>query len=110
DSIVLFLPCRVGHLNLYSFPTRRSSDLKKIILHIPHSSTNIPLSEGYLVDFITLEKEILKLTDWYTDDLFYSKDDEMIVAEFSRDRKSTRLNSSHVKISYAVFCLKKKKD
>src|SRR5690606_41660619 len=26
----------------------------------------------------------------------------------SRDRKSTRLNSSHVKISYAVFCLKKK--
>src|SRR5207253_10472946 len=27
----------------------------------------------------------------------------------SRDRKSTRLNSSHVAISYAVFCLKKKK-
>src|SRR5436305_11826458 len=27
-----------------------------------------------------------------------------------RDRKSTRLNSSHVRISYAVFCLKKKKD
>src|SRR5207302_10957740 len=27
----------------------------------------------------------------------------------ARDRKSTRLNSSHVKISYAVFCLKKKK-
>src|SRR5690349_22513987 len=26
-----------------------------------------------------------------------------------RDRKSTRLNSSHVEISYAVFCLKKKK-
>src|SRR5690606_40966998 len=28
---------------------------------------------------------------------------------FLVDRKSTRLNSSHVKISYAVFCLKKKK-
>src|SRR5690349_24032987 len=28
----------------------------------------------------------------------------------SRDRKSTRLNSSHVEISYAVFCLKKKKN
>src|SRR5690606_40884016 len=28
---------------------------------------------------------------------------------FEGDRKSTRLNSSHVKISYAVFCLKKKK-
>src|SRR5699024_11846253 len=30
------------------------------------------------------------------------------VGEFERDRKSTRLNSSHVSISYAVFCLKKK--
>src|SRR5690606_41011868 len=29
---------------------------------------------------------------------------------FMGDRKSTRLNSSHVKISYAVFCLKKKKE
>src|SRR5690554_7327438 len=29
--------------------------------------------------------------------------------EAARDRKSTRLNSSHVRISYAVFCLKKKK-
>src|SRR5690554_7344840 len=29
---------------------------------------------------------------------------------FSQDRKSTRLNSSHVRISYAVFCLKKKKN
>src|SRR5204863_7925920 len=28
----------------------------------------------------------------------------------NRDRKSTRLNSSHVEISYAVFCLKKKKN
>src|SRR5690606_40976257 len=30
-------------------------------------------------------------------------------AALAVDRKSTRLNSSHVKISYAVFCLKKKK-
>src|SRR5256885_9405705 len=29
--------------------------------------------------------------------------------DFSEDRKSTRLNSSHLVISYAVFCLKKKK-
>src|SRR3989442_8804605 len=28
----------------------------------------------------------------------------------AQDRKSTRLNSSHVRISYAVFCLKKKKN
>src|SRR2546422_2249971 len=32
------------------------------------------------------------------------------VAEVERDRKSTRLNSSHGYISYAVFCLKKKKN
>src|SRR5690554_7760466 len=31
------------------------------------------------------------------------------VARYNSDRKSTRLNSSHVRISYAVFCLKKKK-
>src|SRR2546430_13339056 len=31
------------------------------------------------------------------------------VAQTRRDRKSTRLNSSHSQISYAVFCLKKKK-
>src|SRR5260221_9905691 len=30
--------------------------------------------------------------------------------DFYRDRKSTRLNSSHTVISYAVFCLKKKKN
>src|SRR5690606_41650373 len=35
-------------------------------------------------------------------------DDADKTAEVMRDRKSTRLNSSHVKSSYAVFCLKKK--
>src|SRR5436309_8970846 len=34
---------------------------------------------------------------------------DVAVRDAARDRKSTRLNSSHVKISYAVFCLKKKK-
>src|SRR5436309_4881729 len=33
-----------------------------------------------------------------------------VSATYTLDRKSTRLNSSHVKISYAVFCLKKKKN
>src|SRR5690606_39535193 len=32
----------------------------------------------------------------------------LVVEKLAQDRKSTRLNSSHVKISYAVFCLKKK--
>src|SRR5690349_22089906 len=36
-------------------------------------------------------------------------DDELATLEVKKlDRKSTRLNSSHVEISYAVFCLKKK--
>src|SRR5690606_41002885 len=34
--------------------------------------------------------------------------DRKVVVPDRKDRKSTRLNSSHVKISYAVFCLKKK--
>src|SRR5690606_39956414 len=33
-----------------------------------------------------------------------------VLGLYEEDRKSTRLNSSHVKISYAVFCLKKKKN
>src|SRR5690606_40881316 len=35
--------------------------------------------------------------------------DQRATGSERQDRKSTRLNSSHVKISYAVFCLKKKK-
>src|SRR5690606_9745963 len=38
----------------------------------------------------------------------YFKKKERAEAKKKKDRKSTRLNSSHVKISYAVFCLKKK--
>src|SRR5438128_9372637 len=39
------------------------------------------------------------------------RDDQIVVewTEERKDRKSTRLNSSHGSISYAVFCLKKKK-
>src|SRR5690554_8137328 len=51
---------------------------------------------------------------------FHMKNDSLVYVEYTlsapdirssrpaRDRKSTRLNSSHVRISYAVFCLKKK--
>src|SRR3712207_8420423 len=35
--------------------------------------------------------------------------DDFAAAVFGEDRKSTRLNSSHANISYAVFCLKKQK-
>src|SRR5699024_11228817 len=50
----------------------------------------------------TLEKEI----DFLEKNLAVKKDEWTAY----RDRKSTRLNSSHVSISYAVFCLKKKKN
>src|SRR5690349_23330622 len=44
-----------------------------------------------------------------TDKLIRDQIDSVLRRHLSRDRKSTRLNSSHVEISYAVFCLKKKK-
>src|SRR3712207_7657846 len=39
---------------------------------------------------------------------FLSVEDSMSCVHSTQDRKSTRLNSSHANISYAVFCLKKK--
>src|SRR3712207_7442900 len=38
-----------------------------------------------------------------------TQEDGGVIADQPTDRKSTRLNSSHANISYAVFCLKKKK-
>src|SRR3712207_8442921 len=38
------------------------------------------------------------------------KENWLLMKRNDRDRKSTRLNSSHANISYAVFCLKKKKN
>src|SRR5690554_7168844 len=47
---------------------------------------------------------------FYRDDFHYRdriQNTEMRIKTMPADRKSTRLNSSHVRISYAVFCLKK---
>src|SRR5690606_10199336 len=57
------------------------------------------------------EKEIVNIIpkQFIVDDYDEIKDPRgMIGVRLEIDRKSTRLNSSHVKISYAVFCLKKK--
>lgn len=86
---------------------------KKLILHIPHSSTKIPLYEGYLVDSTVLDKEILKLTDWFTDDLFYSDEDVMIIAEFSRifcDPERFTDDSQEVMAQYGMGVLYEKSD
>src|SRR3712207_6891345 len=56
-------------------------------------------AEGVVEEVVRLERWGLVLVA--TDDTAY-----LMTAE---DRKSTRLNSSHANISYAVFCLKKKK-
>src|SRR2546427_8170256 len=40
----------------------------------------------------------------------YGASQELHSGHYGKDRKSTRLNSSHSQISYAVFCLKKKKN
>ena len=58
--------------------------MKNLILHIPHSSTIIPFKDGYCVSDEILNQEILKLTDWHTDDLFENKNDISIKAPFSR--------------------------
>src|SRR3712207_8822828 len=46
------------------------------------------------------------MTEWGT--FIINGTERVIVTQLVRDRKSTRLNSSHANISYAVFCLKKK--
>src|SRR5438128_4732822 len=80
------------HRDLHSFPTRRSSDL----LRNGDDSRLDPLP-----CLGTIEEAERVVREHQIDHVF--------VALQGRDRKSTRLNSSHGSISYAVFCLKKKK-
>lgn len=54
-----------------------------LILHVPHASSHIPFTDGYL-NPETTSQEILQLTDWYTDELFGNKRDTVIQADFSR--------------------------
>jgi N-formylglutamate deformylase len=58
--------------------------MKKLVLHIPHSSTELPLLDGYVSTKDEIQDEIVRLTDWYTDDLFDSELDDKIIAPFSR--------------------------
>src|SRR5207247_10378545 len=90
---VLFLFYRSADpLDLPSFPTRRSSDLA---LLRAAGSLPRPCARPRLRNW---------LCSWHL------RHDRILLVETGRiDRKSTRLNSSHEWISYAVFCLKKKK-
>src|SRR5438876_4708444 len=72
------------------FPTRRSSDLWDFSSR--YADCDVPA---------------LHIGGWY--DIFLRGTLANFVGLSHQDRKSTRLNSSHPSISYAVFCLKKKK-
>src|SRR5690606_865122 len=61
-------------------------------------------------DGVLLRLEEVGAGEWRREVVFVgSQGPRGVAAGRFQDRKSTRLNSSHVKISYAVFCLKKKK-
>src|SRR5437667_12575555 len=95
------------------------------LLYIPHSSVLLLFSLFLLFlfffnDTATTEIYTLSLHDalpiWRSENPAFlvsssrsGRKASPWVARRSSDRKSTRLNSSHITISYAVFCLKKKK-
>src|SRR5690349_23521429 len=87
-----------GLRDFHSFPTRRSSDLPVVA---EEAVTDVG-ADDYELAMRLLEGRNI------------AKDPNQAIPLLERaarngDRKSTRLNSSHVEISYAVFCLKKKK-
>src|SRR5207249_6183728 len=83
-----------------SFPTRRSSDLSpEAWWPFQVGIGGSPLHDQRMRDFC---REQYKSKHPSVRSL------KKLKKTRSRDRKSTRLNSSHVSISYAVFCLKKK--
>src|SRR5207302_10682084 len=92
--------------HLHSFPTRRSSDLGEgQFLCLDEQMHILGALRSHRFQIVRLQ-QIQHLQ--YGDALpIGGKFPDRVSAV--RDRKSTRLNSSHVKISYAVFCLKKKK-
>src|SRR5437762_7583625 len=92
-----------------SFPTRRSSDLIGILGtgEVGNLLGSRLIENGHQVMMGGREDNNQKGLDFVnnhsSENAFYGT-----FAEASGDRKSTRLNSSHRCISYAVFCLKKK--
>src|SRR5206468_12487707 len=94
-----------SHLALHSFPTRRSSDLVRAEEHLPFGQRPFAfLRERAHVG--PQPPDLLDVPARAGSDV----DVGSPVQEPHRDRsESTRLNSSHDQISYAVFCLKKKK-
>src|SRR5690606_40829071 len=107
-SYLYILPPSPALRLLPSFPTRRSSDLAALGLLICAMATNLPMLwiGTMLAGLFSVAAQIL--IPLATMAVKPEKTGEVVGFLMSGDRKSTRLNSSHVKISYAVFCLKKK--
>src|SRR5690606_41448585 len=91
--------------SLHPCPTRRSSDLNYKDLHeMGFLGLCVPERLGGLgADYRTYMLVASRIS------YYCSNTANTFNMHNAKDRKSTRLNSSHVKISYAVFCLKKKK-
>src|SRR5690606_39386147 len=104
-----FVRCSGGLRDLHSFPTRRSSDLgwrragfrRGMGNVLPHPHDRAVSARAGAVDSLSEEPA----RNRQRGGVLLPRGNRGIRA----DRKSTRLNSSHVKISYAVFCLKKNK-
>src|SRR5436309_7329153 len=98
------------HLHLHSFPTRRSSDLDDI--EFGEAWEIVERDDLRVFDAIAAITRAVGFGDGFEDvegDTIGAVADSVesqLKAGFValEDRKSTRLNSSHVKISYAVFC------
>src|SRR5699024_11373601 len=67
----------------------------------------LTLTVRNVYDGTELNKSLSDMSKGFNRMMKYKKINKNLVG-FMRDRKSTRLNSSHVSNSYAVFCLKKK--
>src|SRR5690349_24237696 len=99
-----FFSRRYGyHRALTSFPTRRSSDLRSV--ERIDATVGRHTAQPRPVPCAATTSENVRSPSSRTSRYRAARD----IAKCSQDRKSTRLNSSHVEISYAVFCLKKKK-
>src|SRR5699024_11364077 len=78
-----------------------------VILTFPLGKPTSETAQHHLAFFEQQGFEVSMFDYYQTYDVII---DSLIGVSLNRDRKSTRLNSSHVSISYAVFCLKKKND
>src|SRR5690625_5575455 len=77
-----------------------------------HDALPISASDLVLIDdlqSIVVDIRLVDQRDVLRRTIVTPEDLDVILLHTHRDRKSTRLNSSHVAISYAVFCLKKKR-